>query len=406
MGTWRYGIADVASLVGIRMSPSKVENVCYCPNCGRKKLAINTQKNIFRCLHASCDISGNSTELYLIAEGKEGMSIDEGRAEILERLYGFSNTRTPAEIEEAKRKMEENARKRKEEEVKQCSLRDISQRDKTYSSFLDLLTLADDHTKDLLNRGLSMETIVRRKYRTDAVSSFEEYPLKLMEEGLYVDGIPGFFRNDKNKWELLWVKRGIMIPITSHHNKIQGFQIRKDEKLLKKWYRRNANGSYALDENKQRILEKEKKYTWLSSKNLLDGTGINGFVHYACDFTLSSGGVFIPQMSYDKGIVLTEGPLKADIFFEKKKYPAIAVPGVHNQVQLSKELDFLKSIGFTTIYNGYDMDFVTNKEVYVALAKAYKLILEKGFELKRLQWNDKYKGIDDYYVAKERGFHE
>ena len=96
---------------------------------------------------------------------------------------------------------------------------------------------------------------------------------------------------------------------------------------------------------------------------------------------------------------MTEGPLKADIFYSITKYPVMAVPGVSCQNQLEKELDFLKELGFDVIYNAYDMDYMTNKNVYKALKSSYELILKKGFKLKRLIWDEKDKGLDDHYVS-------
>ena len=80
----------------------------------------------------------------------------------------------------------------------------------------------------------------------------------------------------------------------------------------------------------------------------------------------------------------------------------MAVPGVSCQVQLGNELDKLKRLGFKKVYNAYDMDYLTNENVFNAMENSYKMIQGKGFELVRLVWNAKDKGLDDYYANKYR----
>jgi hypothetical protein len=398
-----FNMYDICELEGYYIPhDGRANHTVNCPVCGKLSLIIGLQEDNFICFNASCEISGGMLQFYAYCEGKEGMSLSDGRKEIMERLYGYKPGLSLDEKRKINKAADERRRKLAQQQVHQCDRRSIDDCDKTYSALLDMLSLSDDHYDNLINRGLTKETIISRKYRTFPIVSHEEYPLKLMEGGYYIDGVPGFFKNNNMKWELRTIKRGIMIPISNRNNKIVGFQVRKDDNLLKTFYKRNATGAYELDANKMKIPEKEKKFTWLSSKGLQDGTGVNGSIHYSCDFVLENN-VFVPKVPENKGIVLSEGPLKGDIFHEKTNYPAITVPGVNCYEHLAKELDFLRERGFKTIYNGYDMDYDQNPNVYKSLEKSYDLILSKGFELKRLLWNNKYKGIDDYYEAKSRG---
>lgn len=393
-----FNIAQVCELEGIRVPfDGRANYTAVCPVCGKRSLSISFQKDNFRCFN--CEAHGGVLQLYVLCENRVDMTLSDARKDIMERLYGYSDANSAEQRKEIRRKMEQREKEIKESEVPQSKLRNADELDATNSELLNLLDLANDHLENLLGRGLSKATISTRRYKTYPISSFEEYPLKLMEEGLYVEGVPGFYRNDSGKWTLAQVKRGIVIPIMSHHNKIQGFQIRKDDSLLSKWYKKDNEGKYILNDKGERILEKEKKFSWLSSKGRKDGVGVNGFIHYACDFSFESG-VFVPQVPPNKGILLTEGPLKGDIFYEKTSYPAMCVPGVSCQYQLSQELDFLKKNGFEVIYNAYDMDYMTNPKVYTALKASYELILSKGFKLYRLMWNPDKKGIDDYYAWK------
>lgn len=370
-----FSIRDVCDLEGIRLpNDGRANYTTVCPACGKRSLSISIEKNNFNCF--SCDAHGGVLQLYVLCENVN-ITLSEARKEIMERLYGHTSFDTEEKKREYQKRLDEKRRKIKESEIPQSKLRNEVELDATNNELLNILTLSNDHYEDLTKRGLSDSVIKARKYRTYPISSYQEIPLKIMEEGLYVDGIPGFFRNKDGKWELAQFKRGFMIPIINRHNLIGGFQIRKDNSLLEK---------------------DEKKFTWLSSRGRKDGVAVPGSIHYACDF-LFKDGVYVPKLSYDKGIVLTEGPLKADIFFSITKYPVIAVPGVSCQNQLDKELDFLKEVGFETIYNAYDMDYLTNENVFRMLRKSYELIIQKGFTLKRLVWDEKDKGLDDHYVS-------
>lgn len=398
MNNFPFTMQDICTLEGISIPPDgRAEYETVCPMCGKRSLNINFQKGCFQCW--SCESSGGLLAFYLFCEGKENLSLKEARKEVMSRLYGT----TPSEHEERAKKIQARRNEIKASEVKQCSLRTVEERNLTYSALLDMLSLAEDHHMDLSKkRGLSDFTITLRKYKSFPVSSFEEYPLKLMEMGLYVDGIPGFYKTEKGVWSLRGFKRGIIIPILNRNGLIQGFQIRKDDSLLKTFYKKDAKGNYLLDSNKMQIVDKEKKYGWLSTKGLSFGTPTNSYIHYAADFVMDHGSL-VPKLTPDKGILLTEGPLKGDIFFEKTGYPAICVPGVNCILPLETELKFLKELGFKKVYQAYDMDYLTNKNVAKYLAKSYDIIKNQGFEVVRLQWNPKYKGIDDYYLAKERG---
>lgn len=393
-----FSLMDICRLEGVDI-PNSGRSKCFvtCPVCGKKNLHLDFQKDLFKCFTASCETKGGVLHFYRYLEGREELSFGEARAAIMESLFGVSNTKTEEERMRIQNSLRERRLQAKASEIPQASLRNLRDRDETYSKLLDLLNLAPDHLSDLLNRGFLKDDIIKRRYKTVPLSAYEEYPLKLLEAGLYLDGVPGFFKNEKGKWELRKSKRGFMVPIMSRNNLIQGFQIRKDERLLRSWPKKDKDSHYVLDENKLKVMEKEKKYQWLSSRDLPYGSGPNGFIHYACDFERDKNGVYVPRLSFDGGIVLTEGGVKGDIFKGKTNYPALCVPGVSCQAALEKELYYLKQFGFKKIYSGYDMDYQTNPDVCKALVESYKLILKYGFVIKRLRWSSTDNGIDDHY---------
>lgn len=390
-----FTIRDICDLEGIRLpNDGRQNHTAVCPACGKHTLSISTGKNNFNCF--SCGVHGGMLQLYILCKG-ESLSLSESRREIMERL-GLDEQDEESNYQ---KRIKEIREKNKQDEVPQSSLRSELELDETYEELLNMLSLSKDHFDNLIERGLSEDYIKIRKYRSYPISSYQEFPRKIMEQGHYVDGVPGFYKDSKGNWNLKTLKRGIMIPIINLNNQICGFQIRKDNALLKEWVKKDSNGHPLLDEEGHPIIEKEKKFTWLSSRGQKEGVGVAGSIHYACDF-VSQDGLFVPKRPDDDGIVLTEGPLKADIFYNITGYPAMAVPGVSCQVQLGSELDKLKGLGFKKVYNAYDMDYLTNENVFNAMENSYKMIQGKGFELVRLVWNAKDKGLDDYYANKYR----
>lgn len=390
-----FNLRDICYLEGIPV-PNRTHCQINCINCGKKKLDLDFGEDVFKCW--TCGIQGGLLQFYAYCEGDGNMSPSDARREIMEKLFG-----TQPEKKEEKNKWYEKMKERRkqiaEEEIPQSDTRPVEDLNATYDALLNILTLSKDHEDDLVKRGLSREYISKRKYRTYPLSAYDEIPRKLLEDGKYLDGIPGMYKAG-GRWMLREMKRGIMIPIINRNDMIVGFQIRKDNNLLKTTYKTDSMGNYLLDSNGNKIVDKvESKFTWLSSKGKLCGTGTPAFVHHACEFERKDGEK-VPKLSINKGILLTEGPLKADIFHEITDYPAISVPGVSCQTQLKDALIYLKQLGFETVYNGFDMDYVKNQNVYNALEENYKLILQIGLHLVRVHWNPEMKGIDDYYAKK------
>ena len=360
-----------------RNSVSK-EMQIECPFCGKKKFYVNTVKNTAHCF--CCDWSGGILQLDAAINNYD--TKEAYRA--LEKELGLPDLTR----EERFRKMDERRKEIEAKQIEQKNLRSVDDRNRTYTALSRLIRLADDHRQDLIRRGLSQVAIERNGYRSYPQEMRDELAVQLQQDGMYVDGIPGFFVNDKNMWTMMKLKRGFMCPVRNHEGKIQGYQVRKDDRLLKVFEKTDANGN--------RVTEKENKFVWMSSKNELDGCGAPGSVHYACDFR--NGRAVIGKTVY-----LTEGPLKGDIAHYISSKPFICVPGVNLQNALADELERLrKDYGVENIVVCYDMDYLTNPNVKGAMEKCYDLIRGKGLNPYRAVWNTDYKGIDDYLVAVTR----
>lgn len=362
MNRLSFTLGDVLSLCGV--SHGNTTQKEKCPFCGSKSMYYDNKKGVYHCF--KCDVSGGTLDFYKRYMNKADNK--EAYAEIMKALYGED-----VNSKERKEKIEKRRAEIESMEVKENPIRSVEERDATYKALLKLIPLAQDHLLNLRERGLTDVSIQNNGYRTLPHDCLDEMCVKLLEKGVYLDGVPGFYK-DKSRWLVRNYKRGIMIPIRSREGLIQGFQIRKDQNLL---------------------TEDEGKYSWLSSKGLTEGTGVPGTVHYACDF--ENGKVVLPG----DGIFLTEGALKGDIAHQLSGKPFISVPGVNCLKYLKDELLYLKSIGLKTVYNCYDMDYKTNPNVQKALNQTYEMISEIGLTSVRLEWDDQYKGIDDYLNAKK-----
>ena len=335
---------DVVSLLGIPMPPSgRSSYYVQCPCCDesprKKHLNINLKKEVYRC--PRCGVSGGIFDLYSLYTG---VPRDEVRKALVEKLG-----------------MPENRPKPKKKTVVQtkpeCPITDVDTRHAVYSALLDKLTLAADHKENLRGRGLSEDDIIRLEYRTTPVVGMTAIAGRLQSEGLHLGGVPGFYRNDSDAWTFIHEERGILIPMRDQKGRIQGLQIRRDKAT-------------------------RRKFRWVSSTERPAGCPAEGWTHLA-------GPV-------KKRLVLTEGPMKADIIHALTGLTVLAVPGVNSLTQLEAALDDLRSEGLEEIKTAFDMDFATNHHVQNGYNSLLQLLDAMGFQFGTYLWDPRYKGLDDY----------
>ena len=302
---------DIISLLGIPY-PSSGQSSYYvqCPCCDenprKKHLNINLKKEVFRC--PRCGASGGIFDLYALYTG---IPRDEVRKAILARMGVPENASRPRQKILPKADTE-------------CPLTDIDARHATYRALLSKLTLASDHKENLLGRGLTDADIERLGYKTTPVVGMAQIAKQLQSDGLYLAGVPGFYRDDSGAWTFIHEKRGILIPARDRYGRIQGLQIRRDN------------------------VEK-RKFRWVSSTEKKDGCNAEGWTHLS--------GPVRPML------VLTEGPMKADVINALTGLTVLAVPGVNTLTQLELTLTELRSEGLVEIKTAFDMDFATNHHV-------------------------------------------
>lgn len=344
----RFRMVEVVSLLGLP-SPPQGRSAYYlqCPCCDDnprgKHLNINLKKEVFRC--PRCGVSGGIFDLYSLYTGTPK---NEVRAALMERL-GMGGTVQRRQA--PKRPVPEY------QEVPESPLADLDTRHAAYSALMCKLTLAEDHRENLLGRGLTENEISQLGYRTAPVAGMAAVTKQLEAEGVRLAGVPGFYRDKYGSWTCVQGQRGILIPTRDRQGRIQGLQLRRDN-------------------------TEKRKFRWVSSAERQDGCRAEGWLHLA--------GPVQPKL------ILTEGPMKADIIHALTGLTVLAVPGVNALTQLKAVLADLRTQGLTEIKTAFDMDFVTNRHVQDGYNNLLQLLSEMGFTFGAYLWDPRYKGLDDY----------
>lgn len=338
-------ITDVLQLLGIRYPENKSNFYIKCPCCdddntsGRGHLNINV-KGVFRC--PRCGVSGGIRDLYSI----------------------FANIGKEEAFAEIRKKLGSNyIPKQNTVTVVEYPMNDINTRNKTYTDLLDMLDLSPAHREALRRRGLTDEQIDAFGYKTAPLVNHFFLANKLQEKGDYLSGVPGFYKSKKGYWTFAKTPAGILIPVRDHKGRIQGLQIRLDEG------------------------ETNRKYRWISSSDRKDGCKAKSFVH------------LVGENFANNPLVITEGPLKADIAHTYLGVNVLAVAGVNSVKSLKNVLKFLNP---SKVITAFDMDYQHNPHVKEAMEKLYDILEEVSIPYTTYTWNEEYKGIDDFLVARKR----
>ena len=242
--------------------------------------------------------------------------------------------------------------------IPQASLAPLEDRDRVYRALLSKLTLAPDHRKNLLGRGLTEEAIERLGYKSTPVVGFHALAQSLLDEGHTLFGVPGFYRDKDGRWTVSFRCRGIMIP-GKHFGKIQGFQIRLDKKM-----------------------KKGGKFLTFSSTDELDGAKGENWCHLV--------GPVRDQ------VLLIEGYMKADIVNHFTGQTLLAIPGVTSLLHLEEALEELTSMGVRHVMTCFDMDYMKNHNVEVAYQKLINLLGNMNITFGTYLWVPDHNGLDDY----------
>ena len=347
-------ITDIIPLIGIPDPPNgrPVYNIS-CPCCDdnprKKHLNINLNKDVFCC--PRCHFSGGVFDLYSHYSG-----VDRKHArEVLMEILGLKDS--GPSYEGSNQKQERRTITRPILQEIELPLTDIDARHETYAALLGKLSLASDHRENLLSRGLTDEQIRTFGYKTMPVVGFSALAKQLQAEGYYLGGVPGFYHTKEGAWTFVQERRGILIPARDQDGKIQGLQIRLDK-------------------------IKKGKFRWISSIGKQDGCKAEGWTHMIGN----------PKPT----VLLTEGPLKADVIHYITGQTVVAVPGVNSLKHLKETLEYLQSQGTTKVMTCFDMDYLKNPHVRDGYYNLANILAEVGIEYGTYLWDPQFKGLDDY----------
>lgn len=197
--------------------------------------------------------------------------------------------------------------------------------DRVYRALLGRLPLSPTHRQALRQRGLADVEILRRRYRTLAITGRARLAKRLVDLwGADVCAqVPGFYVAERNgqRWWSLAGAAGLLIPVRAVDGHIVALKVRAD-----------APGQ-------------GHKYTYLSSAKH-DGPGPGAPIHVP----LHAPSPVVP-------VRLTEGELKADVATALSGVLTIAVPGVSVWRQA---LPVLQSLQAQQVLLAFDADWRTN----------------------------------------------
>lgn len=362
MGAYiNFDLLDTAELCGLDIKSrtlAKEEVEARCPYCNdhRYRMYLNRITHMFFC--QNCGTGGNAVTLYADCNPK-GI-----------RLTNYESYRALS-AEPSVRQYDVPVIESRGEPP----IRELSERSEIYLEFLKLLRLEKDHLTNLLNRGLSAEIIKGNMYKSFPTDKTErQWICDNLAARYDLTDIPGFYRSG-GRWSIIGLKSGILIPICSKDNLIQGLQIRFDNPPVKRITA--ADG---------KVTEKVGgRFRWLSTggNGFTDGTGITSYIHVTGDVSSDT-------------LYLTEGGMKADIAsYLSGGRLFIGLTGVQN-VRYLKEI--VTSLHPKRIVECLDMDVRTNPQVQRAQSKIQAICTPLCEEYRRFFWSKEQKGIDDYML--------
>lgn len=229
---------------------NQIGNYIYtiCPFCQSLKekngyLKINMINNVYIC--KKCESSGSSIDLYAklkYISTKEAFKRLLKETPVLDNIpYTYNNP-----------------------------VKDECYRDIVYRNFLEKQKLNEIHYKKLRKMNFTDKYIKDNLFKSIENNSYnkKEICMQLQEEGLKLDGIPGFFQDIDFKWTYK-SHNGLFVPVTSN-NKIQGLRILLDDEYGMNtkniWFSSNNEYNGTKASNWPMIL-KDKNINWIDMYN-------------------------------------------------------------------------------------------------------------------------------------------
>lgn len=321
------------------------EQVYFCPRCDRNSdhghLYVNREKNVCYCV--VCGFSGNPVT---VAAQLLGTDNKEAYAYLVQEFNARHYCRVKPILTEQQRK----------EDIVPY---DIDTLNDVYNEFLDMLKLSTKDTLKLKQRGLDEKFIAARKYKSVPEDAEKIGKIiKELQKNYDIRRIPGFYISENSTVRMV-APRGFFIPVRNREGKIASLLIRTEIK--------------------------DAKYIFFS-KSTFGGAKAWNIVHYTTPLEPGIEELFV-----------TEGILKADVaYYLSGGKPFISVNGVGMWKHIADEIEYLKP---RKVYICFDMDMYENKNVLESVKNLYERIKTKT-KAEVLKWDRRYKGIDDYLLAR------
>lgn len=390
-------IEEVVDLLSLERKPRQHGGAAFdvrCPFCGKFKMNVNTEKNVYHCF--GCSSSGGTLDLYGRVKFGTGANQGQNTKELYKSLLEDLGEGNSLSASAAKHQTAA-------ENYKEIYPAVDAALDKVYSALLRLpyLALTPAHRDNLLRRGLEPHEIAENGYASlppakglmklldvsaesafyaanhvetlressDMLLSREDLILgykiadDLIGQGLSLAQIPGFFTL-AGKW-CLRVTPGMLIPTRNTRGQIVGIQTRLDAK---------TKGGL--------------RYMTLSSKGFENGVTTHiARTHFPIHGDKLRAGVTI---------FLTEGPLKSDVIVSllhrmgRTNFAVIALQGVNSTRDVPNIAKSLASRGITRIEDAFDIDKVLNPSVQQALRSVTETFATEGISLVPHYWDSEY----------------
>lgn len=360
-----FDVVETAILCGLDIKQDTLDRAevqARCPYCRdhryRMYLSRRLDKATFWC--HNCGTGGNAVTLYADFN-PSGRKLSNAEAYHELRKYASvhqENVSYEARIPDEK------------------PLRPLRERSEIYLRLLELLELEEKHQANLMNRGLSAEIIRGNMYRSVPIDPVKRKKvMQCLSDQFDLSDVPGFYTG-YGKWQLSNCKHsGILIPVCSKDNQIQGLQIRLDTPPPKIIVNPDGSKTEKLGD----------RFRWLSTGGdyYTNGTGISSFIHVAGDLNADT-------------LHITEGPLKADAAsFLSGGNLFIGLTGVQNVRYLEQ---VVRELHPNRIVECIDMDLRTNPHVQRAQSKIRSICVPLCEEYVPFVWPIEQKGIDDYLL--------
>lgn len=413
MAQFSIPIEDIVDLLGLERSPTNRTGArsikVHCPFCNHRgyTMDVDVASCVYHCFHCPDDLQMNNGALDLYSRVRLGApSCQLDRKQVFHQLC--------EELGHSELKMLQKHRETQEKDMNIYPAEDTSL-NAAYSTLLQLpaLRLTEKHIANLMSRGLPEEVARKSNYATvppghitvqahpdgQAISDWywsngieqirKQSPIlsryrwkdvaagiliadDLIQQGIDLKGVPGFYRITPEKWAFRY-DTGMMIPTVSYSENIVGIQTRRDD-----------------------LTRKGLRYLTLSSKGLPDGvtTGIarTHVVHSR------------EAISENTQVYITEGPLKADIILwylsqNQEDVAVIALQGVKNIREIPEIATKLHTAGIRSVYSAFDMDKCGNTAVAEADRVLREVFQKSGIRAKTITWDSEYAQIKKKELA-------